>query len=187
MPSGHASKIVKADAVSASFGRWDREVARFIDAAGNTTHSFGLGKLIGRLFALLYLSPEPLCLDQIAGKLKISKASASITVRQLASWHAVRKLDEFETIERRDFYEAELRFGVILRKGLLPGLQKKLRSAGLQIDRALGVAPTVAQLESLPAEKAGQHQEICRRLRLARGLHQKVNALFSSPLLDHLI
>jgi hypothetical protein len=185
MPSGTSIKTVRTDASPASFGMWDREVERFIDAAGNTTHSFGLGKLIGRLFALLYLSPEPLCLDQIAGRLSISKASVSITVRHLASWHAVHKVED--TSSRRDFYVAELRFGVILRNGLLPGVQKKLRSAGLQIDRALGVAPTAGQLESLPAEKGGQHMEVCRRLRLARGLHQKVNTLFSSPLLDHLI
>ena len=185
MPSAPVSKILRTDVPAASFGTWNREVARFIDAAGNTTHSFGLGKLIGRLFALLYLSPEPLCLDQIADKLRISKASVSITVRQLASWHAVHKVGD--TSGRRDFYEAELRFGVILRNGLLPGMQKKLRSAGLQIDRALGVAPTAGQLESLPAEKGGQHKEVCRRLRLARGLHQKVNTLFSSPLLEHLL
>jgi DNA-binding transcriptional regulator GbsR (MarR family) len=159
-------------------------VARFIDAAGNTTHSFGLGRLIGRLFALLYLSPEPLCLDQIADKLKISKASASITVRQLASWHAVHKIEEFETTGRRDFYEAELRFGVILRKGLLPGLQKKLRSAGVQIDRTLGVSPLQEKLRD--DETGDHHQEICRRLRLARSLHQKVNALLSSPIIEHL-
>lgn len=166
-------------------GSWEREVTRFVDAAGNTTHSFGLGKLIGRLFALLYLSPEPLCLDQIATRLKISKASASITVRQLAAWQAVHKVEDTEG--RRDFYEAELRFGVILKNGLLPGLQKKLRSAGTQIDRTLTAAPTAEQLEAAPAATSKRNKEICRRLRLARGLHQKVNGLFSSPLLEHLL
>lgn len=183
MPAAAPAKT-RPDAPVA-LGSWEREVARFIDAAGNTTHSFGLGRLIGRLFALLYLSPEPLCLDQIATRLKISKASASITVRQLASWHAVNKVED--ATDRRDFYEAELRFGVILKNGLLPGMQKKLRSAGVQIDRALGVAPTPAQMDAMPAEKSGRHKEISRRLRLARGLHQKVNTLFSSPLLEHLI
>lgn len=162
-------------------------MTRFIEAGGNTTHSFGLGKLIGRLFALLYLSPEPLCLDQIAKKLKISKASASITVRQLASWNAVHKVEALEEAGRRDFYQAELRFGVILRNGLLPGMQKKLLSAGMQIDRTLGVAPTQEELHDSPSSASEQHKEICRRLRLARGLYQKVNALFSSPLLEHFL
>lgn len=178
-------KPARPSASAFSPAGWNREVARFIDAAGNTTYSFGLGRLIGRLFALLYLTPEPLCLDQIAKKLRISKASASITVRQLAAWQAVHKVEETEG--RRDFYQAELRFGIILKNGLLPGLQKKLRSAGMQIDRTLGVAPSVEQMESAPAAIGERHKEVCRRLLLARGLHQKFNDLFSSPLLEHFI
>lgn len=187
MPSSQATKTARS-AASPSTVTWEREVARFIDAAGNTTHSFGLGKLIGRLFALLYLSPEPLCLDDIAQKLKISKASASITVRQLASWQAVSKASGPVDQGRRDFYQAELRFGVILKNGLLPGLRKKLASAGVQIDRTLEAAPGKIQEDRvLPSDPGSRSHEICRRLRLARGLHQKVNALLSSPLLDHLV
>lgn len=184
MSSLPASNTVFAVTAASSVG-WDRELTRFIEAGGNTTRAFGLGRLIGRLFALLYLSPEPLCLDQIAQKLRISKASASITVRQLAAWQAVHKVEDTEG--RRDFYEAELRFGVILKNGLLPGLQKKLRSAGTQIDRALGAAPAQLQMEQEFPAAIARHKEICRRLRLARGLHQKVNGLFSSPLLEHLV
>ncbi|MBE2286415.1 MAG: hypothetical protein IAE77_23365 [Prosthecobacter sp.] len=164
---------------------WDRELTRFIEAGGNTTRAFGFGRLIGRLFALLYLSPEPLCLDQIAHKLRISKASASITVRQLAAWQAVHKVEDTEG--RRDFYEAELRFGVILKNGLLPRLRKKLRVAGTQIERALGAAPTAQQMELESVAISARHKEISRRLRLARGVHQKVNALFSSTGLENLV
>ena len=186
MPSSVAHKSARVSAAAPSLATWDREVARFIEAAGNTTYSFGLGRLIGRLFALLYLSPEPLCLDQIAKKLRISKASASITVRQLASWQAVNKVDASES-GRRDFYQAELRFGVILKNGLLPGLQKKLYSAGTQIDRTLGAAPTLQQMGQEVAASNARQKEVCRRLRLARSLHLKVNALLSSPLIEHFI
>ncbi|MFZ2281601.1 MAG: hypothetical protein WAW39_27635 [Prosthecobacter sp.] len=187
MPAVVDSHKPRTDSPSRTQGAWNREVTRFIEASGATTHSFGLGRLIGRLFALLYLTPEPMCLDQIAKKLKISKASASITVRQLAALHAVHKVAEIEAAGRRDFYQAELSFGVILRKGLLPGLQKKLRSAGVQIDRTLGVSPSQADLHAAPAAASDHHKEICRRLRLARGLYQKVNALFSNPLVEHLL
>jgi len=187
MPAVADSHKPRTDSPSRAQGTWNREVTRFIEASGATTHSFGLGRLIGRLFALLYLTPEPMCLDQIAKKLKISKASASITVRQLAAWHAVHKVGELETAGRRDFYQAELSFGVILRKGLLPGLQKKLRSAGVQIDRTLSVSPSQADLQDVPVATSDHHKEICRRLRLARGLYQKANAMFSNPLLEHLL
>ncbi|OYW75841.1 MAG: hypothetical protein B7Z37_11665 [Verrucomicrobia bacterium 12-59-8] len=187
MPSVPATQTTKAAFSSRPLGAWSREITRFIKASGDTTHSFGMGKLIGRLFALLYLTPEPLCLDQIAKKLKISKASASIAVRQLAAWNAVHKVDVSGGSERRDFYQAELRFGIILRNGLLPGMQKKLHSAGVQIDRTLSVAPRQEDLRDVPASASEQHKEIHRRLRLARGLYQKVDALFSNPLLEHLL
>lgn len=186
MLSASPTKVARLSVTAPSAAAWERELARFIEAAGNTTHAFGLGKLIGRLFALLYLSPKPLCLDQIAKKLRISKASASITVRQLAAWQAVHKVETSEN-GRRNFYEAELRFGVILKNGLLPGLHTKLRSAGTHIDRALTAAPTPQQMEHAPPPVSVRNKEICRRLRLARGLHQKFNALFSSPLLEHLV
>lgn len=186
MPSVSPAQTTKA-AVSRSPGAWSREIARFIKASGDTTHSFGLGRLIGRLFALLYLAPEPMCLDQIAKRLKISKASASIAVRQLAAWNAVYKVDAAGGSGRRDFYQAELRFGVILRNGLLPGVQKKLHSAGVQIERTLGVAPIPADKQDGPEFAGEEQKEICRRLRLARGLYQKVDALFSNPLLEHLL
>lgn len=164
---------------------WNREVSRFIDSGGNTTHSFGLGRLLGRLFALLYLSPEPLSLEEISERLKISKASASIAVRQLASCKAVHKIESEG--DRRDFYEAELRFEVILRDGLLPGIRKKFQSAGLQIERTLSASPSLTESEESSELVLSSRQEICRRLKAARGLHQKIDALLSSPLLDHLI
>jgi DNA-binding transcriptional regulator GbsR (MarR family) len=187
MSSVSSTPTTRAAFSPRSQGAWSREISRFIKASGDTTHSFGLGKLIGRLFALLYLTPEPLCLDQIATRLKISKASASITVRQLAAWNAVHKVNPSGGSGRRDYYQAELRFGVILRNGLLPGVQKKLHSAGVQIDRTLEVAPGQDELLKVSAETSDQHKEICRRLRLARGLYQKVHALFSNPLLEHLL
>jgi DNA-binding transcriptional regulator GbsR (MarR family) len=33
---------------------------KFIEAGGNTTQSFGFGRITGQLFALLYLSAKPL-------------------------------------------------------------------------------------------------------------------------------
>ncbi|HSH96541.1 MAG TPA: hypothetical protein VK968_20500, partial [Roseimicrobium sp.] len=63
---------------------------KFIEAGGSTTLSFGLGRLVGQIYALLYLSPEPMCLDDIAHQLGVSKAGVSVTIRQMEQWHAVR-------------------------------------------------------------------------------------------------
>lgn len=163
---------------------WEREVRRFIDAGGNTTHAFGLGRLIGRMFALLYLQPRPLSLEEIAAWLEISKASASTTIRHLEQWHAVRH----KPIEgdRRDYYEAETEFRVIVREGLLPGIRKKLGSAGLQISRTLEAEAPVGTGKStsgIPADI----QIIRKRLRAARDLHAKLDGILSSRLLEHFL
>jgi|JI6StandDraft_1071083.scaffolds.fasta_scaffold00181_12 DNA-binding transcriptional regulator GbsR (MarR family) len=164
---------------------WEREVRRFIEAGGNTTHAFGLGRLIGRMFALLYLQPRPLSLEEIAARLEISKASASTTIRHLEQWHAVRH----KPVEgdRRDYYEAETEFRVIVREGLLPGIRKKLGSAGLQISRTLEAeAPAVGagkSTSSIPADI----QIIRKRLRAARDLHAKLDGILSSRLLEHFL
>jgi DNA-binding transcriptional regulator GbsR (MarR family) len=161
---------------------WAREVRRFIEAGGNTTHAFGLGRLIGRMFALLYLNPKPCSLEDIANNLNISKASASMTIRQLEQWHAVRHVP----IEgdRRDFYEAETEFRIIVKQGLLPGIRKKLTSAGGQIHRTLeaGAHPQTPTNHS-PAEI----QIIKKRLRAATSLHKKLDGLLSSRLLEKLL
>lgn len=168
---------------------WGRELQRFVEAGGNTTHAFGLGQMIGRMFVTLYLSPRPLALEEIAERLHVSKASASTVVRQLAGWHAVRQV--WVPGDRRDYYEAETSFAVIIREGLLPGLRKKLQSAGVQIDRTLQAMPPPAQqsvgapvLEDLTKE---ERQEVLRRLRAAQTVHRRLDRVLSSKLLDHLI
>jgi DNA-binding transcriptional regulator GbsR (MarR family) len=164
---------------------WDREVRRFIEAGGNTTHAFGLGRLIGRMFALLYLNPQPLSLEEIADKLDISKAGASTTVRQLEEWKAVRCTPV--PGDRRDFYEAETGFGIILKNGLLPGLRKKLNSAGTQIGRTLDARPAEEEQPVPEGYTASEFEEIRKRLHVARGLHQKLESILSSSLLEHFI
>ncbi len=60
-----------------------------IEAGGRTAQSFGLNRLLGQIYVLLYLTPHPLTLDDIAQALGVSKASVSIACRQLESWAAV--------------------------------------------------------------------------------------------------
>lgn len=161
---------------------WEKELHRFIEASGNTTHAFGLGRLIGRMYALLYLHPGPMSLERIAADLKISKASASLTIRQLEQWHAVRHVPV--TGDRRHFYEAETAFRMIVRDGLLPGIRKKLSSAGDQIDRTLHAELPVSALDKPPAPDV---QMIRKRLKAAASLHKKLDAVLSSRLLENLL
>ena len=83
----------------------DRAFGVFIDGIGSAAATSGvLSQLQGRIFALLYLHPEPLSLDDIAEKLQQSKSNISVNVRGLIDWHLVRRTHVGGS--RKDHYEA---------------------------------------------------------------------------------
>jgi DNA-binding transcriptional regulator GbsR (MarR family) len=156
---------------------------KFVEAGGHTTQSFGLGRIIGQTYSLLYLSPTPLCLDDIASELSVSKASICTSVRQLERWSAVKKV--WVQGDRKDYYEAETDFRAVLRKGLLTTLRKKLETAGGQIEL---VADSFAKAQS--DGENGENAELkvlAERLEKAKNFQSKLNGLLSNPLLDHLL
>jgi DNA-binding transcriptional regulator GbsR (MarR family) len=156
---------------------------KFVEAGGHTTQSFGLGRIIGQIYALLYLSPAPMCLDDIASELDVSKASVSTTVRQLERWAAVKRV--WVRGDRRDYYEAETDFHAVLRHGLLSTMRKKLETAGGQLTH---VEATLKQAQS-KNNGAGdeQMQVVAERLARAKQFQTKLHELLTNPLIDHLL
>ena len=156
---------------------------KFIEAGGHTTQSFGLGRIIGQIYALLYLSPQPLCLDEIVTELGVSKASVSTTVRQLQKWAAVKRV--WVKGDRKDYYEAETDFNAVIRHGLLDTLSKKLNTAGMQIaqvETSLDEA-----LQNVDGEERKPIEVVTERLRHAKNFHSKINGLLNNPLIDHML
>ncbi len=156
---------------------------KFVEAAGHTTQSFGIGRILGQIFALLYLSPRPLCLDDIADELGVSKASVSTTIRQLQHWSAVKRV--WVRGDRKDYYEAETNLNTVIRNGLLALVRKKFDTAGEQIE---DVESSLREaLEKAEGDERADIEVIAERLRKARQFHGKVNGLLNNPLLEHLL
>jgi HTH-type transcriptional regulator, glycine betaine synthesis regulator len=53
---------------------------------GRLAHFFGFSDVMGRLYGMLLLHPEPLSLDDLADGLEISKGSVSMNMRALERW-----------------------------------------------------------------------------------------------------
>ena len=87
----------------------DRTTAIFVDGIGAAAATSGiLNQLQGRIFALLYLQPCPLSLDDIAAELEQSKSNISVNIRSLVDWHLVRLTRLGGS--RKDHYEAATDF-----------------------------------------------------------------------------
>lgn len=92
------------DLSPAEFGRRELEfeVLEFFVRAAQL---LGQPRSIGEIYGLLYLSPEPLSMEAIVNRLKISTGSASQGLKQLRAFRAVRTT--YVPGERRDYFVAE--------------------------------------------------------------------------------
>jgi DNA-binding transcriptional regulator GbsR (MarR family) len=149
-----------------------------IEAGGRTAQSFGLNRLLGQIYTLLYLSDEALSLDSLAQQLGVSKASVSIACRQLESWGAIHR--SWVKGDRKDYYVAETNFRHILSNGLLASVNKKLDSAMVQIGRSLSLLET----NGAGGDKA---RFLKQRLKEAEDFRAKVSRLLNNPLVRKLI
>lgn len=93
----------------------ERMTAIFVDGVGAGAAPSGiLSQLQGRIFALLYLEPRPLSLDEIAAELQQSKSNISTTIRGLVEWHLVRRVAVPGS--RKDHYEAATDFWRVMQE-----------------------------------------------------------------------
>jgi DNA-binding transcriptional regulator GbsR (MarR family) len=145
-----------------------------IEAGGRTAQSFGLNRLVGQIYMLLYLSKEPQTLDQLAAELGVSKASVSIACRQLESWGAART--NWKKGDRKDYYVAETDFSNIIGGGLMSSVSKKLESARIQIERS------IALLKQDGADTEGK-EFLIERLKDAEAKRAKLAGLINNPLI----
>jgi DNA-binding transcriptional regulator GbsR (MarR family) len=93
-----------------------------MESMGRITSFWGFSRIMGQIYGLLYLSPKPLTLDEMAKGLSISKGNISINVRALGRWNMVRSV--WVKGDRKDYYEAETDFWKIV-KGVLKEREKK--------------------------------------------------------------
>lgn len=76
------------------------------DVVGRLIEFWGFKRNMGRIWTVLYLSPEPLSAEDLRVALRLSSGAVSMTVNDLLRWGVVRKV--WVQGERKDFYTAEV-------------------------------------------------------------------------------
>ena len=76
----------------------------FVSHFGEMGSRWGINRTVGQIYALLYLSPKPLCADEIAETLEFSRSNVSMGLKELQAWRLAR-LRHFAG-DRREFFEA---------------------------------------------------------------------------------
>lgn len=101
----------------------------FIQGMSRISNFWGFPKAMGAIFGAIYLSPQPLSLDEIVDQVGVTKGSVSTNVRTLERLGMVHK--QIRVGDRKDYYEAEADFWKIV-KGVLREREKS------EFDLALG-------------------------------------------------
>ncbi|MCA9306746.1 MAG: ArsR family transcriptional regulator [Phycisphaerales bacterium] len=64
---------------------------RFIAAWGQMGSAWGISRTMAEVHALLYITSEPLCTDDVMDRLQISRGNASMSLRALQDWGIVTR------------------------------------------------------------------------------------------------
>jgi DNA-binding transcriptional regulator GbsR (MarR family) len=83
------------------------------EAVGQLMEFWGFKRQMGRLWTILFLSPEPLDVAALAERLQMSNSAVSLSLAELQQWGAARKT--WVAGERRDFYSVEPRIWRLVR------------------------------------------------------------------------
>ncbi|NTF89587.1 GbsR/MarR family transcriptional regulator [Agrobacterium rhizogenes] len=79
-------------------------VQSFVLHFGEMGSRWGINRTVGQIYALLYVSPQPLCAEEIVDALGISRSNVSMSLRELQAWNLV--LLKHRPDDRRDFFTA---------------------------------------------------------------------------------
>jgi DNA-binding transcriptional regulator GbsR (MarR family) len=83
----------------------DATELRVAEVIGTLMELWGFKAIMGRLWAILYLSPEPLSAAELGERLAASSGAISMALNDLQQWGVVKK--GWRPGERRDYYEPE--------------------------------------------------------------------------------
>ncbi len=138
----------------------------FIQGLSRIAHFWGFPKAMGATYAAIYLSPEPLTLDDICRLVEVSKGAASTHVRSLERLQTIHKI--LRVGDRKDYYRAETDFWKIVKGILRQREQHEFDRALKSVDESLEMVRTARSQDADPAV-ASFHEE--RMMALQRFFH----------------
>jgi len=125
-----------------------------------------LPRSVGELYGILFISSEPMCIDALMTKLKISKGSTSQGLKILRSFGAVNPV--YVAGDRRDFFAAEAEL-----RNIVAGFVNEQIRPHLDNGKA-----RMARIERLiDAEEPGRKEFIAERIDRLQGWQKRAGAL----------
>ena len=75
---------------------------KFVIHFGEMGARWGMNRTVGQIYAVLFLSENPLCADDLVTALGVSRSNVSMGLKELQAWQLVRL--QHQANDRRDFF-----------------------------------------------------------------------------------
>ncbi len=145
--------------------------AEFIQGLSQISLFWGFPKSMGAIFAVLYLSPVEMTLDEIVTETGFTKGAISTSIRTLARMGLVHRQSKLG--DRKDYYTAESDFYKVVRS-ILKGRENS------EFSRAIdSVGQTLVDLQASPKQERSAEWDFAEK-RVA-----EMKSFFDN--LDHLV
>jgi DNA-binding transcriptional regulator GbsR (MarR family) len=155
------------------------------DVVGRLIEFWGFKRNMGRVWTVLYLSPEPLSADDLRAALGVSTGAVSMTLSELARWGVVRKV--WIQGERRDFYAAEVQLWKMISRVFNEREKSEIVAAIEAFETAMREVDQLRRTTSDPAVRARaelQYERIGHLLELSRLGKRLLDGLVATAKVD---
>lgn len=124
---------------------------RFIAAWGQMGTAWGISRTMAEVHALLYITGQPMCTDDIMDRLQISRGNASMSLRALLDWGIVSRTHRRG--DRKEYYGAEQDVWALFRAIVRERMKR-------EIDPLLATLYEIRDLTGMPASRASTRDEL---------------------------
>ena len=162
---------------------WQSEVI-VSDVVGRLMEFWGFKRNMGRIWAVLYLSPDALTAKDLQGRLKLSSGAVSMTLNELLRWGVVQK--KWVPGDRRDHFAAEVQLWKMISRVLSERELMEIDAAVDACEQAIASLSDALCSDSEETKRRArlQKQRIEALLALARMGRQLLKALLSTAKVD---
>ena len=156
------------------------------DVIGRLIEFWGFKRNMGRVWTVLYLSPEPQSAEDLRQALRLSSGAVSMTLTELSRWGVVRKV--WIQGERKDFYAAEVQLWRMISRVYNEREKSEVVAAIDTFEQALIDLEKRRKGPSLDAASRAraefQYERIAQLLALAKLGKRLLDALVSTAKID---
>lgn len=134
---------------------------------------WGINRTMAEIHALLYVTSQPLCTDDIMQQLQISRGNASMNLRGLVDWGLIRRVHKFG--DRKEYFEADTDVWHMFETIMRERRRREVEPILATIDRSLEL---IERPEAVGTMDPAHAAEFRRRLQELRGFLNTMGSLF---------